>query len=427
MNYLNTASKRYNFVNGCLLLTVFFIPISPTLKSIFLILSVIGIILTKHTLSEIKQLASSQWCKSIFIFFLIVLLEVIWSEAPLATRLIILEKYAKLLCLPILTLGFRTPMMRQLSLYVFLMAMVVTCFISILKAHGLIVFHGPDPGEVFHNHIVTGFMTAFAAYLSGLFIIQQSGIKRILFFSLFLFFSYQLLFINTGRTGYILYLALMCLLLINHCSWKLALTAILLFSVCFGFIGYQSPVVSKGLLQIKQDVDEFTHGHKSSSVGYRIMFHQYAKSLFLSSPWIGHGAGSFSNSFERDNPVPSWTSSRLLDPHSQYWLVAAEFGAVGLVLLLAVFFNLFSASLKMKDMKPVMQGLLLAFLLGNLTDSLLLYSVVGYLFVILCAVCLSETSALFVKGQHQQKQTFINTLHTEIVRKFRRFWVRTLR
>ncbi len=47
--------------------------------------------------------------------------------------------------------------------------MVLTCIIALLKAKGIIPpFHSNDVNKIFYNHIITGFMMAYASYLAAL-------------------------------------------------------------------------------------------------------------------------------------------------------------------------------------------------------------------------------------------------------------------
>ncbi len=120
----------------------------------------------------------------------------------------------------------------------------------------------------------------------------------------------------------------------------------------------------------------------------RLVFHNHAKSLFFSRPWTGHGTGSFSYSYQKVNTAADY--SNVMEPHSQYWLVASEFGILGLVVLFYFFIALITSALRMHEMKPVMLGMLACFLLSNLSDSQLLHSDMGYLFILVSALCLGE-------------------------------------
>lgn len=371
--------KKY--VPFFLVTSLFVIPISPTLKSIFVVSSAIGILLTPSYRKELPFVSSEPWCKAAIAFYLVVLVACLWSPADDHIRFVFVEKYSKLLFLPIFAIGFRSRNIRTIGIHAFLLAMIFTCVIALFKHHD-------DPGDIFHNHIVTGFMIAFAAYLSGLQAFRQVGAKRVMFSLLTLLFSYQVLFLNAGRMGYVVYFVLMLMLLVQNLALKHIAAGILCFCTLFILFSYQSTVLSNRVHTAIVDWNQYQQGEKDTPVGKRFMFHQYAKSLFLSSPWKGHGTGGFAHAFRQDNTKPVWKN--ILDPHSQYWLVATDSGLLGLAALFGFFTSLLIAALRMSEMKPVMLGMLVAFFLNNVSDSLLLYSAVGYLFIVFSALCLGE-------------------------------------
>ena len=387
---LNISLKRWDgFVSFLMVMTVFFIPISLSLKSIFVVISLIAILLTSNQKQEFLFVLSQAWCKTALAFFFIVLIACSWSAADLHTCLKFIDKYSKLLFLPIFAIGFRHRNVRTMGIYAFLLAMLITCILSILKAiydPGEYPLH--DPGKVFHNHIITSYMMTFAAYLSGILTTRAKGYKRILLALLTLLFSYQVLFINTGRAGYIVYFILMIMLLVQSLPLKHILAAVLGFCALFALFSYQSNVLSDGIHEVAQDLHSYQNGKKETRVGYRLMFQQFAKELFLATPWKGQGTGGFSQAVLRDNFLPE--RKDLMDPHNQYWLVAAEFGLLGLSALFCFFASLLMAAFKLHEMKPIMLGLLVSFYIVNLSDSLLLYSAVGYFFILFGALCLGE-------------------------------------
>jgi O-antigen ligase len=190
--------------------TLLFFPMSSSAKSICLGLSVGTILFTPNFRTDLISLFSTNWCKGAIFLFCSALIGCLWSPADFSQQLIVIEKYSKLLYLPILVVGFQNRTTRQLSLYAFLAAMLITCCLSILKFHGYLPFFSFAPDNVFRNHIMTGFMVAFAAYLSFLFCFRQQRYARIAYGFLALIFTYQVLFVSGSRTGYIIYYSCSC-------------------------------------------------------------------------------------------------------------------------------------------------------------------------------------------------------------------------
>jgi O-antigen ligase len=166
------------------------------------------------------------------------------------------------------------------------------------------------------------------------------------------------------------------------------------------------------LNQAVADWNHYQQGEKETSVGMRLVFHGYAKSMFLSSPWIGYGTGGFSHFYQQINTAQAY--SNIKEPHSQYWLIASEFGILGLITLVYFFTSLVISAFSLHEMKPVMLGLLACFFISNLSDSQLLHSDIGYLFIVFSALCLGELienhQAHTVKPQEHHKHTLLRAI-----------------
>lgn len=369
--------------------TLLALPLSSTAKSIFLSISVLAILLTPTYRTGLTSLFAKGWCRAAIFLFCIALVGCLWSPASLSEKILVLEKYSKLLYLPILVLGFRYAKTRNNSLHAFLLAMIITSGLSVLKFHGYLPFLDINPDGVFRNHIMVGFMLALAAYLSALFFYQQQGRKRLIYGFLFLLFSYHEFFVNIGRTGYVIYFLLMGLLILQLCSWRQAVVGILALFAVLTLVYTQNTKVNTRINEIVWEYNRYHQNDVVSGVGFRLQFHKFAHQLFNRHPLLGNGTGSFTYYFRTERPVPAW-SHTLLEPHNQYWLVASEFGLLGVAALFLLFFSLFKASLHLDTMRPIAFAMLIPFILGNLTDSLLFYSGSGYFFILFMALCLGE-------------------------------------
>ncbi len=388
-------------------LFMFFIPISPSIKSIFFACSVIALLLTPHYSQYIPVAFNSLWGRTALGLLAFILIACLWSPAPFLMQLKVVGKYAKLIYLPVIAVGFINPKVRHLAIKSYLAAMLLTCIISMLKANNLL--ENDDPGEVFYNHIITGFMMAFATYLSALYAFQYKGWQRGLYTGLVLLMSYQVLFINTGRTGYIVYFILMAFLILQKLTIKKALIGVLVFSSSIAIVYHESPTMYARVHDLLTDLNELKQNNQNTSLGYRIQFHNYARSLWETHPIIGIGTGGFKYSFTLDNPVPSW-GSELTDPHSQYWMTLAEQGLIGLALLLLFLGSLLITSFHVTETRPIILGILISFSIGCFSDTILCYSTVGYLLVVMGALCFGEL--LEKRIAKQERENYLNSSTT---------------
>ncbi len=201
--------------------------------------------------------------------------------------------------------------------------------------------------------------------------------------------SVQVLFMNTGRTGYIVYFILMSLLLLQKLSFKKATLGIIVFSGLIILVYDFSPVMNVRVHDLFNDVKLWQHNNPNTSLGFRLQFHQYAQSLWVKHPVIGIGTGGFKYTFSQDKPIPAW-GDELNDPHSQYWMTLAEQGIIGLALLSLFLASLLLSSFKLCETRPILLGILIIFSIGSFSDTIFCYSTAGYLLILMSALCCGE-------------------------------------
>lgn len=373
-----------------LTLTFFTLPISATAQAILINVSVVYILSLSRFWRNALFVFSRPWCIFAVAFFCVVLVSSLGSPASWGNKVLVLEKYSKMFYLPILAFGYSKPEMRQRALHAFLLAMFITCIISVMQSIGLFDYFKDDQhGFVFRNHIITSTMMAFAVYVSGYLGSQHSGRSRYVYFMLAVLFSYQLLFINTGRTGYVLFLVFMLLLIVQLFTWKRAMLFAALLSAVF-LVSYQfSAVMQDRTKQAIHDWHSYNKSGKETPIGQRLLFRDYAQKLFLQNPWAGSGTASFSHYFKADYPVFS-QHRKLFEPHGQYGFIAAEYGMIGLLVYLAFLSSIWIASLRLKEMKSIGIAISCAIMLCSLSDSVLFYSASGYFFILFMALCCGE-------------------------------------
>ncbi|MCX7091681.1 MAG: O-antigen ligase family protein [Legionellales bacterium] len=373
------------YAPALLVLAMLCIALGPTMKSIGISIAAAGILLSPQYRPDLRFIFTQPITWMIIALCGISILGCIWSIASPAQQISMVEKYCKLLYLPLFAAGFTHKKIRHYAIHAYLLGICITCSVSLYCVHS-------DPGSVFYNHIITGYMVAFAAYLAAwLAISTQNRWYKMGYAILILIYTSQLLFLNTGRTGIIVYAMLFLLFFLQNMSSKPLLYVIL--SLAIGFVVLIQFIPSNKLMQRAhmgfQDMRNYQLGQKNSSVGFRLQFHHYAKQLFLSKPFMGYGTGSFTPQYFKDNPIPEWDQPKP-DPHSQYWLTASELGLLGILVLFLILGWLSKLSFELQEMKPILQAVLLPFCVVNYSDGLLTTSGIGYLFITFTGLCLGE-------------------------------------
>lgn len=362
-------------------------PLSSTARSITMPIAAMLLLLNKANYAYLLAALRVNSVRMSLILFGLVTLGLFLGIATWHEKLIVYEKYLKLLFFPVLLVGFRHASTRRYAQYAFIAAMLITTVVMLFKATGLTHYGGIDPGRIFHNHILTGFMLDLAVFLSASLAMKGQGLKRMVFFALALLFSYTVIFVCTGRMAYIAYCIMMTVWFFQSFSMKKALICVVVFISLFAF-SYQYNTMMRFLVnQAFEDIQKYQHSDKNTSLGLRIQFHQYVRrELMKNKPILGHGTGGFSANFAKDEPVKGWAQKVIWEPHSQYWLIAAEYGFVGLALFVLFIVALLRESILPDTNSGLAFAVILSFAVGCFSDSLLLYSGTGYFFILFIAM-----------------------------------------
>lgn len=393
LNLFNKNSLPYVFV-----FLMLCIPLGPSLKSIGIISALSTVFFLPQFKADFKAVLKHPLTLAIIVFVAYAFLSCTWSIASPSHQFSMLEKYMKLLFIPFIAIGFVQPKIRFLAMHAFILAMGLSCAISIchfLSSHPWV---NPDPGKVFYNHIITGYMMAFAAYLSAWFAIHStSRVSKSIYSIVTIIFTVQIFAINMSRTGYMIYIILFTILLLQHCSLKKSFQYGLLSFFIIGFLGLlmlYSPNFLHGIHMVTQDIQLYSQGVQNTNVGFRFQFHDYAKQLFWAHPLIGQGIGGFHAHYLIDNPIPLWPDPNP-DPHSQYWLIASELGALGCLSYAFIFIFLFQLSMQLRETKFLLHALLITMVIACSSDTLLANSGIGYFFVGFVGLCWGEYMQLY--------------------------------
>ena len=369
---------------------VFAIPMSVSLKSILLPVSIIvnmlcikqwrAVVAVIKNPAVLTALLLLGWC----------LASALWAPPHWHETNAVVSKMLKLLVLPFFAIGFLSASSRYYAQLAFLLAMTITALISLLMtASGHLFMGGADAGTVFNDRIMTGLFISMGAWLAAHFAMETTDKRKGWFWAIFLICSLQIAFANTGRTGYVIYILLAVCFSLLHLNLRQTILFLLTMVLLSITAYWLSPTLAKTVKLTVNNILHFKEVAHSSSIGYRVGFHQFAQKLFLQHPIFGTGAGSFSWHYAQQQPMPFY-SSRLFEPHSQYWLLMVEQGTIGLALLLAWLASIVWLMAYVKQSRALLLFAFVAINAANFSDSMLLYSATGYLFIIITAMAIGE-------------------------------------
>jgi O-antigen ligase len=141
-------------------------------------------------------------------------------------------------------------------------------------------------------------------------------------------------FVMTGRTGYLVMMLFLSMLLIKAVPKKTRLFVLFLPILAVFLLLQLSDRFQHRVLQVRDDVTQYERGNLDTSQGTRLDNWRVALRGIEQSPWMGHGVGSFAKVYEEQHGHENRT---VRDPHQQYLFWWVEGGILGIALLLGIF------------------------------------------------------------------------------------------
>lgn len=377
------------------------IPYGPSVASVFFVLALISIAIAPPSYEQIRDNIKTGWFLCLMLLTAWIILSLFWSPEWNHETWSNLKKILRFALLPLFIPAFSQPSSQKVAINGFIIGMLVTCLLSFIKwALKLEWYHDTDPGHLFYNHIITGFLCVFAAFccLNNFFKNQD---KKWLYSLAFLILSIEILMINPGRAAYMLYASLWVGMIWHKTPSKYQLRALVLCGLSFMALFQLSPMLKERLHEVFSDIQNIQQGIQSTSLGFRWQFYQFSYQLFQKHIWIGNGLGSYGYYFQMLNPVADWQGPP--NPHNQYALIAVEQGLIGLGLTFNLFYQWW------KKMSITGQFFIVLLAINGLSD-VILNACPGQLFLGIAAMSLMNVAAE-KKPAKDVAPLFENNLH----------------
>jgi O-antigen ligase len=332
-------------------------------------------------------------------YFLLSVVGLLWTT-DMKWGLRMVGKNWKLMLMPILMTSItRDRINYYLEAYIYSIATLH--IISYLNLIGLIHFTVSD--RVTYNVLL-----AFAVYLvlNYLLFWKLSKLRQAMYTLLFFSMSINM-FVTDGRMGWIAYFVMLCLILFQYFN-KHFLKAVLLMAILIplslGFLYNYSKAFRGRIHDTWIGLEQFQLANPDDEV-LRLTHYFNSLELFIKHPLIGVGTGDFPQEYKKINEINSPTLNAGTHPHNNYLLVLAQFGLLGFVVFMSIFYLQIRYSRSRKPgfplscdvfseagLKHLQLALPIFFLLIMLTDCYLLGHVTTLEFTYFSA-CLYKTSA----------------------------------
>jgi O-antigen ligase len=282
--------------------------------------------------------------------FLLALAGMLWSDAAWGVRLYAVGPTAKLLVLPFLFQHFQRS---ERGLWVFvaflascalmvMMSWIVAFFPDLtLKAkdvasHGIFVKNYIDQSQEFALCAVA------LAYPIVMLARAGKGALAVVLGLLALAFVSNMAFVIVSRTALVTMPIMLAVFGLLHLRWRTTLLILCAAAVAGVIAWAASPQLEATVEKSRVEYQTYMAQGADTSIGERLEYYRKSLHFFAEAPLKGHGTGSTRALFEQSasGAAPGSAAAEVVgNPHNQTLNVAVQWGAIGVVLLYAMWLS----------------------------------------------------------------------------------------
>ena len=279
----------------------------------------------------------------------IIFLAVSYSHAPMDEILRALKKYARLLYAPIAIAVLSDERWRRRALMAWMASMLLTLALSYMHAAWAFPLarstRENEVGDhfIFKHHITQNVMMSVfvvAAFAEAWRLRASADSRwRIYAWMLIAFAAaINILFFVWGRAGYLtLFANLLVVALVAFTAardTRLTVVAAGLIAVVITAASVSDSLHQRFHAAVSE-VESSQERGIATSIGQRMEYASKSVDLIEARPILGWGTGSYAMEYCRIAKSPEWCKLGAYNPHNQFLFFAVQFGALGLVALLA--------------------------------------------------------------------------------------------
>ena len=343
------------YLNYLIIGYAFILPISIAANVLFTHLIILAFILKGKFIPEFYKLKNFKPLIVLSLFILLSLVSVIWSSDKVFALLYI-KKYYHFLIIPIIYLHLDKKYITHVFTS-FLLGMLFSEIFSYAIFFELIHYNNISPNDPtpFMNHISYSIYLSFASMilLNRVFFTKHNGLK--LFYILYFLTTISNLFMNGGRTGQIIFIAsLFLIILLNVKSrFKAIITAVTLSILIITSAYNFSPVFKARGTQAYTDVTQaLFYNNYSGSFGKRVALWIMGAKVFSNNIFLGTGIGdeaSGMHEYAKQHNIAGFLKNPdkgHIDFHNMYIQHAVQLGITGLMLMLYLVYSMYAIKFK---------------------------------------------------------------------------------
>lgn len=203
----------------------------------------------------------------------------------------------------------------------------------------------------FMRHLSYNIYLALAIYLLLHFLIFDNKLtNKSKMIGLFFLLTMSInMFITGGRAGQIAFLILLSVMVYSLIKQNFKIALLICLGAILGVIiaYYSSPVFFERTNKAFYDIVNFEKEH-NTSVGTRMALAINTLELIKGHPFLGVGTGDLLTEYEQINNVSRYKTP-VMHPHNMYLLVLAQFGILGFLILVFLFYSKYKIALWKND------------------------------------------------------------------------------
>jgi O-antigen ligase len=324
------------------ILVVLALPWSTSLVAVFAVATLITMV-PFFDIKAFLQSLKRPVCTVPIALFALAAAGTLWSDASWGARLYAVGPAAKLLMLPVLFYHFERSS-RGLQVFA---AFLLSC-VLLMAMSWIVAF---DPGLALRSHAEYGvpvknyidqsqeFALCAVALAYPIITLLRAGkiVPALLLGAIALSFVVNMAFVIVSRTALVTMPVMLAVFALLHLKWRANVILIGVAIVLAGLAFAASPQLRAKIGTFSQDYQLYHEQNMPTSIGLRLEFWQKSLWFISEAPIFGHGTGSTRGLFEQAATGKVLASGEVVgNPHNQTLNVAIQWGALGIVVLYAM-------------------------------------------------------------------------------------------
>lgn len=407
INYIRSIVST-NLLNYLLILYAFFIPISNKAPSFILILIALLLLFTNDFKSRFTAIIKDKVVQAFMLFYLMHFIWMIGSE-HMDAAIFKAYHYKSIISIVIIAMTIKKEFITKI-LTSFTAGMLVSELFSYAMALNLkipLVHLREGVGNVPFMQSYTQYATVLSITLGlilyNLLTDKETNFYKRIFLILFFTSASFNIFIVASRIGYVLYaISIFTVLFFIYRKQfkKILLPGILLIALGYTLAYNFSALFKERTAQLYHDVISIPDGDFSTSNGARAGYYFYGTEIIKNNIVFGVGAGDHigevknlilkneQNQSNKDNLLVNIWNYNCASLHSEYLDNTIQFGVIGLLVFLNIFYQLLSYTQIDNNRRVIQLLLIVSMLFVSIGSVVFLAEGIVRVFIFLSAISL---------------------------------------